>query len=307
MRKITEILNYPESIAMKYYVLLRKETIEGNPFLNNEEQLMLQKHYPIMMNSERYKPNLVANIYANRRSYAIKEILEKECPVIFDAGCGFGSESFLFASLGAKVLAVDHSPEQIEIAKKRQKFYEDNFSKELDITFVVADLEEYEPETRNISLTWLASVLAAIRNQDAFLKRTYDTTRVGGKIMITDMNLLNPFFLFKEWRRRKRAMVENPGFARQASFWRMFRRKDRYGARYFERDGGEYFDDVQFFSSGTLGRLLKSVGFSSVQSTFSGYIPPVIFMDGLSFLEKTFSKIPLIRAFGYFYLLTGTK
>jgi SAM-dependent methyltransferase len=299
--------NSPVFSTRRFYSFLRDEVMTGNSYLDDAENMMLQKFYPVMMNPGRYPEKLISDIYVSRRAHAVKAILETDMPVVYDAGCGYGSETFLFASLGARVLSVDSSAEQITIAKKRQRYYEELFGRSLDITFEVADLEEYMPETANISLTWIASVLAAIKNQDYFLKRIYDATRVGGKVIITDMNLLNPLFLFNEWRRRKKALSESHEFARHANFWRMFRRKNRDGARYFEWNGGGYFDDVQFFSSGTLGRLLKSVGFSSVQSSFSGYMPPVFFRDGLSVMEKTFSKIPLIRAFGYFYLLTGTK
>ncbi len=207
--------NSPESIAQEYYALLRREIIDGNPYLDNQEQSILQKFYPVMMNSKRYAVKSVSDIYVNRRSHAVQAILKTDTPIVFDAGCGFGSESFLFASSGAKVLSVDRSSDQIAIAKKRQHYYEEIFGKELDISFVIADLEEYVPDTNNISLTWLASVLAAIRDQNDFLKRIYKATREGGKVIITDMNLLNPAFLWNEWRRRKecqRLIVRNlPG------------------------------------------------------------------------------------------------
>jgi hypothetical protein len=43
--------NSPESIAQEYYALLRREIIDGNPYLDNQGQSILQKFYPVMMNS----------------------------------------------------------------------------------------------------------------------------------------------------------------------------------------------------------------------------------------------------------------
>jgi SAM-dependent methyltransferase len=278
-----------------------------NRYLNDVEQLELQQHYPVMMNSKHYPAKLAATIYANRRTHPIDNILETERATVCDAGCGYGSESFLFGALGAKVLAVDLSSDRITIARKRQRYYEDVFRKSMDITFVVADLDKYTPEASGLSLTWLASVLAAIRSQGVFLERIYDVTQSGGKVMITDMNLLNPIFLLKEWRRRFEARRKNIIFSQHADFWAMLQRKNREGARFFENENGKCFDDVQFFSPRTLTRLLEVVGFSSIQRSFSGFLPPFLFKEWLVFFEGGLSQMPLIRSLGYFYLVTGVK
>lgn len=158
----------------------------------------------------------------------------------------FGSESFLFAAAGARVLAVDRDPRKIAAARKRQAYYEEVFGRPLEITFGKADLDVYDPTLRELSLTWLASVLANVGDQEAFLERVFQATRLGGRVMITDMNLLNPLFLFKEWRRRRRGSRRSATFRRQASFPGMFFRRRRSGARYFPDAPGKPFDDAQF-------------------------------------------------------------
>jgi SAM-dependent methyltransferase len=296
-----------EKIVHAFYQILRKEVCEGNMELLPEEQKKLQSHYPIMMDPDHYPPPLAATIYANRRTQPVDFILESVNPIVFDAGCGFGSESYLFASVGAKVVAVDHSAEQIAIAKKRKRNYERIFGKSLDIQFIVANLDEYVPEKINLSLTWVASVLAAIQNQDLFLERIYQITRPGGKIMVTDMNMRNPLFLAKEWKRRKGAFRENREFAAQSSFWGMVGRKGRKGARYFPRKNAKDFDDVQFFTPRTLTLLLKKVGFEALAPSFNGFIPPFMGQNGLHRWENIVAKIPWVKDFGYFYLITGIK
>ena len=296
-----------QHMVKNFYFTLRQEVIKGNPFLNRKEQLKLQGHYPLMMDPERYPPELISAIYVSRRCHPVRAILETKSRVVFDAGCGYGSESFLFASLGAKVLSVDRSAEQICIARRRQRYYEEIFDTSLDITFVVADLDEYNPTMSNVSITWLASVLAAVKDQESFLKRVFEKTREGGKVIITDMNLLNPLFLWNEWRRRKEAIRRNVEFRQRADFLAMFKRRDRKGARYFFSRDGESFDDVQFFAANTLSNLLRNVGFYPQSSSFSGFVPPALFRMGLGCLENIFGGLPLLRELGYFYLVVGIK
>jgi SAM-dependent methyltransferase len=297
-----------KEIVRLFYQELRKEIILGDPYLNPQEQVRLQLHHEVMMNAKKYPPALAAKIYMHRRFLAIQAILAARHAIVFDAGCGYGSDSFLFASLGAKVLAVDISPEQLCIAEKRKSYFEkDVFKKKLDVTFRVADLNEYSPETHGISLTWIASVLAALPDQEDFLMRVYAATREGGKIIVTDMNLRNPWFLFGEWRRRQRAKVNSPEFARWADFWSMVRRRGRSGARFFPLGSQERFDDVQFFTAATLGALLSQVGFRVVQPSFSGFVPPQIHAKLIETWETFMARVPILKNLGFFYNVTGIK
>ena len=289
-----------------FYQQLRVEVITGNPSLNAPAQSLLRAHYPTIMSPQHNPPELAAMIYAERRQYPVAAILETQNAVVFDAGCAFGSESFLFASLGARVLAVDNDAEKIRIARLRQKYYEEHFQRALDITFVVADLDAYVPEMPNISLTWLASVLAAIPQQGNFLKRVYDASRHGGQVFVSDMNLWNPLFLVGEYRRRQRAAKINLAFAREQNFSAMFARRERNGARYFV-ENGTTFDDVQFFQPRSLRRLYETVGWRPRGFFFSGYIPPFFARVGLTPLESVLPHVPLLSQLGYFYLGVGEK
>jgi len=302
-----EQIDNPQKITSAFFNYLQTELTSGNPHLSEEEQERLRSHYPYVMDSYRYPMELVATIYSTRRAHPTKAILESENPLVFDAGCGYGSDSFLFAALGAKVLALDASHDQIEIAKKRKRYYEKLLERTLDITFTVADLNEGTPASADISLTWLSSVLAVIEEQDTFLTRVYWATRTGGKIMIVDYNLWNPHFLWTEWRRRRQALSKSPEFARHADFWGMVNRKNRLGAMFFPRSEGGFFDDVQFFSPRSLGRLLERVGFRLSPSFFSGFAPPFLF-NGLSAqVERAFSQVPIIKNLGRANLVTAVK
>jgi len=64
--------------------------------------------------------------YVNRRTTTAEAIQGSRESIVFDAGCGYGSDSFLFAFLGGRVVSVDSSPKNIGIAKKRKQYYEKN-------------------------------------------------------------------------------------------------------------------------------------------------------------------------------------
>ena len=139
-------MSIDQEIVKIFYQELRQEIITGDPYLNPQEQTRLQRHHEVMMNVKKYPPALAATIYVHRRFLAIQAISVARQAVVFDAGCGYGSESFLFAGLGAKVLAVDISPEQLCIAEKRKSYFEKEvFKKKLDVTFRVAGSERVLP------------------------------------------------------------------------------------------------------------------------------------------------------------------
>lgn len=148
----------PYHLALDFYAHLRREVTQANAHLSRDDARQLQAHYPVMMSPQSNPVELAATIYAQRRQFPVAAILATEKPVVFDAGCGYGSESFLFASLGARVLAVDLDAEKIRIARLRQPYYQEALQKQLDIEFHVADLDTYTPPVDNLrSRGWLPS------------------------------------------------------------------------------------------------------------------------------------------------------
>lgn len=296
----------PEKVARHFYAFLKEEILSGNRYLDHHGQALLRRHYPFTMHPDSYPPELVATLYARRRSCPVGAILKSETPLVFDGGCGYGSDSILFAFLGAKVLAVDVSAEHVGIARKRKRYYEETVGRSLEIEFRVADLDDDIPLKKDLSLTWLSSVLAAVRRQEIFLGRVFDATRPGGKVMIVDFNLMNPLFFWMEWRRRRGALRDNPEFARHANFWDMVRRRGREGARFFPQKEHGAFDDVQFFTPSTLANVLRKTGFRPLTPGFSGFVPP--FFGGLSGpVERIISRVPGLNHLGRAYVVAAEK
>jgi len=298
--------NNPITITRTFFATLKQEVVQGNPSLSQEEQSRLQDYHPFIKNPGRYPPELVSAIYASRRIVPVKAILETPNPMVLDGGCGCGSDSILFAALGAKVLSVNLAAEEVAIGEKRKRYYQEKLGEELHIKFVHADLNEYVFEWEKVSLTWLASILAVIRNQEEFLKRIFQATRAGGRVMVVDYNLLHPPFLWSEWLRRRRSMQKSQEFARQANFWTMVRRKERTGARFFPLNGDGLFDDVQFFTPGTLKSLLQHAGFQVLPPLFTGCAPPLFPQISVP-LEHLLSRLPGWHSLGRAYSITGIK
>jgi SAM-dependent methyltransferase len=289
-------------IAADFYRRLRSEVVEGNPNLTRKENETLRAYYPIMMQDASYPMRLAQRIYASRRRHAVAAICAAESPVVLDAGCGYGSESFLFAALGAQVIAVDVSAAQIAIAEKRQPYFE-SFNKPLAIDFLVADLNTYVPPTTDLSLTWLASVLPAIKDKLDFLQRIRGATRPGGRVLITDLNTANPMFGLAELRR---------GHFGEARLSWVRPLLDRLGRRQYDgrrypigRDNPDGYS--RFFSSESLARLLTASGLTVSIVDHAGFAPPRIFGRASADAEAWLGRLPWITRFGLFYTVGADK
>ena len=295
------------ALTRDFYRALRTEVVDGNPDLDAGEQAALRGHYEVMNRPDRYPPALAEAIYVRRRREAVRAVLARPGEWVLDAGCGFGSESFLFAAAGARVIAVDLSPAQIAVAGKRRRHFEKETGRPPAVEFTAADLDRYTPPRDDLALTWIAGVLAAVGDQDGLLRRIAAATPPGGLLMVTDMNLLNPWMLLREWQRRRRMALRSPAFAAEADFAAMFQRHERRGARYFDAEAGDTVDDVQFFWFRTLDRLLRAAGFTPNRRSFSGFLPPLPGLGGLSRVEAALGHVPLLRTLGYFYLMTAVR
>jgi len=297
----------PFEITRSFYDLMKAEITAGNTWLTSDQQRQLQNSRPLIHDPGRYMPEYVAYLYCIRRVSAVASILEQTDPMVLDAGSGYGSDSMLFASLGARVLAVNVSEAELTLAQKRQTYFEKFSGRRFDITYIQADLNTFTPPMANFSLTWLSSVLAIILDQDAFIQKIFHATRPGGQIIITDYNLLHPPFFMAEWLRRRKAMKSCPAFAREADYLSMVRRKGRKGARFFPGNNGVFFDDVQFFTPYSLRKVLKEVGFMGVHLQFSGFLPIPLFPIRTLCQEFIFCKIPMIRVLGRAYVAEGSR
>lgn len=65
-------------------------------------------------------------------------------PRILDLGCGMGTQSLLFALLGAEVVGVDLDDRSLAVLKTRKNFYENQAGRPLNIRFFQADAFSFD-------------------------------------------------------------------------------------------------------------------------------------------------------------------
>jgi len=106
---------------------------------------------------------------------------------------------------------------------------------------------------------------------------------------------------------RRSALRDSPEFAANANFLNMVRRYGRQGARYYPFRENGCFDDVQFFTPGSLARLLRAVGFRPLLPQFSGFVPPFLPGKFSAALEGLLSEFPVFRQLGRAYVMTAVK
>lgn len=83
--------------------------------------------------------------YADTLSEAVSHLLRgRSQPRILDLGCGSGSQSLLFALLGADVVSVDMDHEGLEVLRRRINHYGKLSGRDLRITIVEGDTIEMD-------------------------------------------------------------------------------------------------------------------------------------------------------------------
>lgn len=83
--------------------------------------------------------------YAIPLSIAVREMFSTgNAPRILDLGCGTGTQSLLFALLGARVVAVDMDETALEVLRKRKVLYEEQSGGTLDISVYCGNVFELD-------------------------------------------------------------------------------------------------------------------------------------------------------------------
>lgn len=104
---------------------------------------------------------------------------------VIDLGCGGGQNAVALAKIGAKVTAVDFSPEQIKLAE--------NLASELDaaidfITGEISDLSRLSKSTFDIAIS--ACAIAYVPDINSTFAEAFRILKPGGKFILSDMNPL---------------------------------------------------------------------------------------------------------------------
>lgn len=185
----------PKEIINDFYYALEQEYDGKNPFLDSEEYRTFRKYYydSLRNKARRY---LYKNLYQNRLRYITNLLLSLRSPLILDAGCGLGSESILFSSLGAKVVSVDLNEERLKVAEKRKLFYKDLVKGRVE--FIFGDVFEII-KMRKFDIVWMNESISHIHPAEEFLQIAHHQLNSGGRVIISETNGGNPYILLKRF------------------------------------------------------------------------------------------------------------
>jgi len=111
---------------------------------------------------------------------------------ILDAGCGYGTESYLFARLGAEVMAVELVPERAEMARSRKDFFSQQAPGSAPPRFINANILRFLSEGAAFDLIWAMESISHIFPPEDFLSSARLRLAPGGVLALSDPNKANP-------------------------------------------------------------------------------------------------------------------
>ena len=214
--------------------------------------------------------------YASRLSPVIellREILaETQTPLkVLDAGCGFGSESILFALLDSRLncVGVELRKEAYDIAKIRQtKFYAQRFPV-MNLRFEnmnIFDILELDVNPRSFHVVFVAEAISHIHPAEDFLDFVSSQLLVeNGFLVISDTNSLNPLV--------KLFMLRH--------FWRTAKRLSYYVIEFPNpvKNNNVQIAEERLFSPVSMDRLCAKLGLVRYRRRMSGLLIPPLYCE----------------------------
>lgn len=171
-----------------FFSILEREYDRGNPFLDSDGYKFFKRYYHRSFDNK-LRRALYKKLYYGRLSYMINLLFNLKNPIILDAGCGLGSESIFFSSLGAEVVGVDIKEKMIKTAEKRKLFYGDLIGRKVE--FVLGNVFE-AVKKQKFDIIWMNEAISHIHPAEDFLKLARRQLNPGGRVIISEGNGDNP-------------------------------------------------------------------------------------------------------------------
>ena len=111
---------------------------------------------------------------------------------ILDAGSGYGTESLLFAWLGAAVTAVELVRERHDLARARAEAFRSRDGAPLRVEFLNANILRYLEGARTFDVIWAMEAISHIYPPEHFLALARERLAPGGILAVSDPNRANP-------------------------------------------------------------------------------------------------------------------
>ncbi|MCB9078080.1 MAG: class I SAM-dependent methyltransferase [Anaerolineaceae bacterium] len=283
-------------LACNFYEQLETEVLEGQTELDSAHYACLKHYYSKWLKHPELRPFYSYNWM--RRTGPMQRLIlslpRRGTPWrILDAGCGVGTESIFWSTLRTdlEVVGVDVAPDRLKTARARHRRYQQRLGQTLNIRFVEANIfKMLEAET--FDLVWTMEAISHVDPAEDFMRQVFENFDPHGYLVISDSHILNP-----------------------AMAWRIYRMRRQGVAEHAQKTlaSGEVIAYAQerLFSVSQLARILKQIGFRSVESQLSIFMPPVAFYGHISNvcrpLDHLLNKLPGIRHLGGIYTVTATK
>lgn len=286
--KLQENLNLKKAYnkAINFYDLIKEEIIKSNLLYGEEDANKLKIYYTNLYKDKELN-NFRRHYYGLRVMHLIRNIRDNK--IILDAGCGTGSEAILCGILGGKIVGVDISGEQLILAQKRVKYYENKLNININIRFSVKNILNHFGQ---YDLIWANEAISHIDPIEDFFKISYNNLKSGGKLIIADANKLNPYISY------------------------LAKKSQRIGGRKYRivadlNTGKKVVITLErIFSILTIKRLLTEK-FRSIYIYPFGYYPPFIFTRFERICKKVeknlFVKLPLFNILSGGYVAIAIK
>jgi len=128
----------------------------------------------------------VHGLWRGEPGWASRWIAAHRHPIVLDAGCGFGTFSMLFASMGGRVLGVDLRPDRLAVAEQRLDRHATLTGTPLELSYARQDLTR--EWSQPVDMVWAYNSISHIDPLDAFLDQACEFLRPGGVLVISDIN-----------------------------------------------------------------------------------------------------------------------
>jgi SAM-dependent methyltransferase len=211
---------------------------------------------------------------------------------VLDAGSGYGSEAILLGHLGVSVTGVDLRADRTCVARKRAQYYNAIGYCTVTPEFMSRNILTHLAERRGAyDAIWSQASIEHIEPTRAFLELGVEALKPGGRIVITNVNKLNPIVSV-------RLMME------------------RGWAKYSEREDPETGKLVPYavervYSTFELRRLLERAGFTRIDVQYHSFTP-VTAREWIGHrnqlrLDRTGRRTPVLRHLAGSYTLVAHR
>ncbi len=265
------------------------------------DESALRRYYGGILDEDGRPMPLAAYAYVQRLWPLIEVLKALPAPLrVLDAGCGYGTESYLMALMGHDVTGVELVPERAGVARSRQEFFAAQSEREIKVSFVTANVFGFLQQPARFDVIWLMEAISHIHPPEPFLELAGRALTGGGFLVVSDPNRRNPLAAWRSIRIRG-SLAHRPH------------------TRFRDPQTGlpvEYGQE-RIVSPQVLSRALERSGFSVLSVGMSGFmattvLPRAVLRSALAQrllrrLAGFAGRLPLLCGLGSIYTVVAAK